>query len=53
MKKQFTKPVISLNMFMNEDIVTVSGNALSMKNKMEADGYSVKTFDWKAIEFVG
>lgn len=52
MKKQFTKPVISLNMFMNEDIVTVSGNALSMKNEMEEGGYSVKTFDWTDIKFV-
>ena len=37
---------------MNEDIVTLSGNALRMKNKMEEDGYSVKTFDWNAIKFV-
>ena len=48
-------PVLSINMFETEDIVTTSGadNLSLMENEMKEDGYSVKTFDLSNVKFVG
>ncbi|MGM9937859.1 MAG: hypothetical protein ACI38A_10985 [Candidatus Ornithomonoglobus sp.] len=54
MKKQFETPVIKVNWFCIENIVTTSGtgsNTENMKKSMETDGYSVKTISIIDFEF--
>ncbi|MDO5398335.1 MAG: hypothetical protein Q4G33_10435 [bacterium] len=43
MKKQFETPVVNIQMFMTENIITTSGNASKMKEAMEGKGYTVTT----------
>lgn len=52
MKKQFKKPVIDICVFSTETIVTVSGNAAKMQEKMENEGYAVTVYDLKNKSYI-
>lgn len=51
MKKKFNMPVLSINKFDAEDIVTGSGadNLSLMKNNMESEGIKVKSFSLEGL----
>lgn len=51
MKKKFNMPVLSINKFDAEDIVTGSGtdNLSLMTDKMKEEGISVKSFSLKGV----
>lgn len=45
MKKQFEMPIVNIQIFMTENVITTSGvggsNAENMGNKMTSEGYTV------------